>query len=97
MKRLRIIEHISLHGVIQVRGLGEDSEYPCGDWTAPSRTPAGREAILAAHAERFDLLLGRRTDALLIEIGATPVPVSSRLTRFTTTFRPAKHADRSTR
>jgi hypothetical protein len=34
---------------------GED-----GDWTAPYRTPASREAVMAAHGERFDLLLGRR-------------------------------------
>lgn len=56
---LRIIEHISLDGVMQVSG--DDSDFPYGDWTAPYRTPAGRDAILAAHGERFDLLLGRRT------------------------------------
>ncbi len=58
MRKLRIIEHISLDGVIQVSG---DSDFPYGDWTAPYRTPAGRDAVLAAHGERFDLLLGRRT------------------------------------
>jgi dihydrofolate reductase len=31
------------------------------DWTAPYRTPAGRDASLAAQGKRFDLLLGRRT------------------------------------
>ena len=61
MRNLRIIEHISLDGVIQVRGPGEDSDFPYGDWTAPYRTPAGRDAVLAAHGEKFDLLLGRRT------------------------------------
>jgi dihydrofolate reductase len=59
MRKLRIIEHISLDGVIQVSG--EDGDFPYREWTAPYRTPAGREAILAAHGERFDLLLGRRT------------------------------------
>ena len=34
---------------------------PTADWTAPYRDPAGREAIVAAHGESFDLLLGRRT------------------------------------
>ena len=58
MRKLKIIEHISLDGVIQ--SSGEDG-FPYVDWTAPYRTPAGREAILAAHGERFDLLLGRRT------------------------------------
>ena len=61
MRKLKIIEHISLDGVIQVSG--EDGDFPYGDWTAPYRTPAGRDAILAAHGESFDLLLGRRTYA----------------------------------
>ena len=59
MRKLKIIEHISLDGVIQVSG--EDGDFPYDDWTAPYRTPAGREAIIAAHGESFDLLLGRRT------------------------------------
>ena len=59
MRKLKIIEHISLDGVIQVSG--EDGDFPYGDWTAPYRTPAGRDAIIAAHGESFDLLLGRRT------------------------------------
>ena len=58
MRKLKIIEHISLDGVIQVSG--EDGDFPYGDWTAPYRTPAGREAMLAAHGASFDLLLGRR-------------------------------------
>src|SRR5262252_850680 len=61
MRKLKIFEHISLDGVIQVRGSGEDGDFPYNDWTAPYRTPAGRDAVLAAHGERFDLLLGRRT------------------------------------
>jgi dihydrofolate reductase len=59
MRKIKIIEHISLDGVIQVSG--EDGDFPYDDWTAPYRTPAGREAIMAAHGGRFDLLLGRRT------------------------------------
>ena len=61
MRKLRIFEHISLDGVIQVGGSGEDGDFPYGDWTAPYRTSAGRDAILAAHGKSFDLLLGRRT------------------------------------
>jgi dihydrofolate reductase len=59
MRQLRIIEHISLDGVIQHSA--DDDAFPYSDWTAPYRTPAGREAVTAAHGERFDLLLGRRT------------------------------------
>jgi dihydrofolate reductase len=59
MRKLKIIEHISLDGVIQVSG--EDGDFPHGDWTAPYRTSAGRDEIIAAHGTSFDLLLGRRT------------------------------------
>jgi dihydrofolate reductase len=59
MRRLKLIEHISLDGVIQHSS--DDDDFPYSDWTAPYRTPAGREAMLAAYGGRFDLLLGRRT------------------------------------
>lgn len=59
MRKLKIIEHISLDGVIEVSG--ENGDFPYANWTAPYRTPAGRDAMLAAHGESFDLLLGRRT------------------------------------
>ena len=59
MRRLRIIEHISLDGVIQISA--DDGDFPYSNWTAPYRTPAGRDALTAALGERFDLLLGRRT------------------------------------
>ena len=58
MRKLKIIEHVSLDGVMQ--SSAEDG-FPYADWTAPYRTPEGRDAMLAAHGERFDLLLGRRT------------------------------------
>jgi len=59
MRKLKIIEHISLEGVIQHSADGDD--FPYSDWTAPYRTAAGRDAIIAAQGESFDLLLGRRT------------------------------------
>lgn len=59
MRKLRIIEHISLDGVIQHSA--DDDAFPYSDWTAPYRTPAGRDAMLAAYGESFDLVLGRRT------------------------------------
>ena len=60
MRKIKIIEHMSLDGVIQTTGEDDDG-FPYGDWTAPYRTPAGRDAIAAAQGESFDLLLGRRT------------------------------------
>ena len=59
MRKLKIIEHISLDGVIQ--NSADDDDFPYSDWSAPYRTPAGREVMLAEHGETFDLLLGRRT------------------------------------
>ena len=58
MRKLKIFEHISLDGVIQSSG---EDDFPYSDWTAPYRTPAGRDLLLVAQGERFDLLLGRRT------------------------------------
>lgn len=59
MRKLRIMEHISLDGVIQHSA--DEGDFPYSDWTTPYRTPAGREVILAAYGKNFDLLLGRRT------------------------------------
>ena len=58
MRTLKIIEHISLDGVIQSSG---EDDFPYSNWTVPYRTPEGRDAMLAAHGDKFDLLLGRRT------------------------------------
>jgi dihydrofolate reductase len=58
MRELKIFEHISLDGVIQASG---EDNFPYTDWTAPYRSPAGRDELLAAHGARFDLVLGRRT------------------------------------
>src|SRR5678815_2825537 len=79
MKKLKIIEHISLDGVIQHSADG--TGFPYGDWTAPYRTPAGRELVMAAHGERFDLLLGRRTyDLWSVAWGKAPSsPIGDRI------------------
>jgi dihydrofolate reductase len=34
---------------------------PYSDWSAPYRTPAGRDIVIALYGGSFDLLLGRRT------------------------------------
>ena len=59
MRKLKVIEHISLDGMIQHSA--DDGDFAYSDWTAPYRSPAGRDALLAAHGDSFDLLLGRRT------------------------------------
>jgi dihydrofolate reductase len=59
MRQLKIIEHISLDGVIQHSA--DDGDFPYSNWNAAYRSSAGSDAILAAQGERFDLLLGRRT------------------------------------
>lgn len=62
MRTIRIIEHISLDGVIQAPGgRNEDGDYPYGGWAVPHHDPAVGQAIVAGQGEAFDLLLGRRT------------------------------------
>jgi dihydrofolate reductase len=60
VRKLKLIEHISLDGVIQ-SGPDKDGDFRYGDWSAPYRSPAGLEMLLEKYGERFDLLLGRRT------------------------------------
>jgi dihydrofolate reductase len=61
MRKIRIMEHISLDGVISPTARGEDSDYAHGGWTAPYRSAEGAEAYAAAYGDSYDLLLGRRT------------------------------------
>jgi dihydrofolate reductase len=91
MRKLKIIEHMSLDGVIQHSG--DENDFPYAEWTTPYRTPAGREAILAAHGESFDLLLGRRTYDMWSGFWpkAPSGPMADRLnaaTKFIATHRP---------
>ncbi len=91
MRTLKIIEHISLDGVIQHSA--DDGDFPYGGWTAPYRTPAGRDTVTAAHGERFDLLLGRRTyDIWSVSWGKAPSsPMADGLnaaTKYVATHRP---------
>jgi hypothetical protein len=51
MRKLKLIEHISLDGVIQHSA--DDGDFPYSDWTAPYRTPAGRDAMLAAYGGSY--------------------------------------------
>ena len=91
MRKLKIIEHVSLDGVIQHSADGDG--FPYSDWTAPYRSPAGRDAVLAAQGERFDLLLGRRTYDIWSEFWpkAPSSPMSDGLnaaTKYIATHRP---------
>jgi dihydrofolate reductase len=58
MRKVRIMEHVSLDGVISPPG---DSDFAQGGWSAPYRTPAGAAALAEVQGTSFDLLLGRRT------------------------------------
>jgi dihydrofolate reductase len=90
VRTLKIIEHVSLDGVMQ--SSNEDG-FPYADWTVPYRTAAGRDEVLAAHGERFDLVLGRRTYDMWS--GFWPKAPSSRMaerlnaaTKYVATHRP---------
>src|SRR5260370_4931683 len=62
MRELKIIEHVSLDGVISPGGPGEyGDDCANGGWTAPYRSPAGAAAVVEAQGPGLALLLGRRT------------------------------------
>ena len=62
MRKIKIIEQISLDGVIQAPGgRDEDGDYAYGGWAMLFFDTAILEAIIAAQSRAFDLLLGRRT------------------------------------
>jgi dihydrofolate reductase len=64
MRKIKIIEHISLDGVIQgPGGAKEDASdgFKYGGWAGPHADPDAGAAIVAAHGDAFDLLLGRHT------------------------------------
>src|SRR6202022_3593136 len=61
MRKLKIIEHISLDGVIQAPGgPNEDGDYPYGGWRLRYRVPPAGKGVPGAHREPFDLLLAPR-------------------------------------
>ncbi len=91
MRTLTIFEHLSLDGVIQHSA--DDNGFPYSDWTTPYRSPAGRDALMAAQGERFDLVLGRRTYDLWSGFWpqAPASPMADRLnaaTKYVATHRP---------
>lgn len=64
MRTIRIIEHVSLDGVIQGPGGPEEDKsngFNHGGWAFPHASEEGGAAIGRAHGQGFDLLLGRKT------------------------------------
>ena len=93
MRKIRVIAHISLDGVISPGGPNEDSDYAHGGWTAPYRTPAGAAAVAEAQGKSFDLLLGRRTYDLWAgfwpKAGSSPIADGlNAATKYVATHRP---------
>ena len=96
MRKIKIIEHITLDGIIQAPGgPGEDTSggFAYGGWSAPHDDPEGGQAIVDAHGERFDLLLGRRTYDIFSGFwpNAPKSPMSDSLnaaTKYVATHRP---------
>ena len=58
MRKLTIMEHVSLDGVMQHEN---DENFAHAAWTVPYRTPAGAAAVAEAYGSSFELVLGRRT------------------------------------
>jgi dihydrofolate reductase len=96
MRKIRIMEHMSLDGVIQSPGgRNEDGDdFPHGGWAAPYRSAAGSEAVAQAQGDSFDLLLGRRTYDIFASYwpNAEKGPIADGLnaaTKYVATHRPA--------
>jgi serine phosphatase RsbU (regulator of sigma subunit)/dihydrofolate reductase len=92
MRKLKIIEHISLDGVVQISSAPED-DFPYGDWTGPYRSPAGLQIVTEMYGETFDLLAGRRTYDVWASFWpkAPKSPIRDRLnaaTKYVVTHRP---------
>ena len=92
MRKLKVIEHISLDGVIQTTS-GPEDDFPYGDWTAPYRSPAGLQIVNEMYGKTCDLLLGRRTYDILASFWpkAPKSPMAERLnaaTKYVVTHRP---------
>ena len=92
MRKLKIIVHISLDGVIQTTSSPED-EFPYGDWTAPYRSPAGLQVVNELYGKTCDMLVGRRTYDMLASFWprAPKSPMADRLnaaTKYVVTHRP---------
>ncbi len=56
MRKIKIIEHISMDGVIE-----HADDYVYGAWTLPYRSAEGMGMVMAAQGTGFDLIVGRRT------------------------------------
>jgi dihydrofolate reductase len=92
MRNLKIVEHISLDGVIQHSP--DENDFPYDAWTTPYRSPEGADAMLAVHGDRFDLLIGRRLYDLWSGFWpqAPSNPMADRInaaTKYVVTHRPA--------
>ena len=64
MRKIRIIEHISLDGVVQAPGGPEEDRsngFNHGGWAFPHHDEETGAAIDKAQGKGFDLLLGRKT------------------------------------
>lgn len=92
MRKLKIVEHISLDGVVQTSS-GPEGDFPYGDWTAQYRSPAGLQAVTELYGRSCDLLVGRRTYDLLASFWpkAPRSPMGERMnasTKYVVTRRP---------
>jgi dihydrofolate reductase len=61
MRKIRILAHLSLDGIISPGGRGESADFENGGWMTAYRHPSGAAAVAEAQGASFDLLLGRRT------------------------------------
>jgi dihydrofolate reductase len=91
VRPIKILEHISLDGVIQAPG-GPEEGYEYGGWWWPFDDQVLHTAMDAVQSKPFDLLLGRRTYDLWAGFWPTAdIPMADRFnaaTKYVATHRP---------
>lgn len=88
MRKIIIMEHISLDGVIE-----HGDDYTYGAWTAAYRSPDGLAGLIETYGTNYDVLLGRNTYDIWSRFwpNAAPHPMAAGLnaaTKYVATQRP---------
>jgi dihydrofolate reductase len=91
MRKLKIFEHVSMDGVLQHSA--DQNGFAYSDWSAPYRSPEGRDMLAAMYGETYDLVFGRQTYDILSGFWpkAPSSPMSDRINaakKYVVTHRP---------
>ena len=69
MRKLKIMEHISLDGVIQQSA--DDDDFPFSEWTVPYRTPARSFELVSTQTTPTGILINSYKIVGLLKASST--------------------------